>query len=82
MKLISYDALIAEIGKDIEAAPCKRMAQIMTCIVNAPAVEAVPRGMYDQAKNDLDTLKRNIRLEKGGYAREHREAVRKVRSSL
>ena len=78
MKLISYDALVLEIGKDVEADPCKRMAQIMTCIVNAPAVEDVPQGMYDQAKNDLDTLKRNIRLEKGGYAREHRKAVREV----
>ena len=78
MKLISYDALVAEIGKDVEADPCKRMAQIMVCILNAPQVDAVPRGIYDQVKNELDALRRNIRLEKGGVAREHRKAVREV----
>ncbi len=82
MKLIDYDKLIDELNKDIEPDLCNRMAQIVVCILNAPAVEAVPRAIYDQVKNELDALKRNIRLEKGGFAREHREAVREVRSGV
>jgi len=78
MKLIDYGKLMKEINKDIEADACKRTAQIMVCILNAPAVDAVPRGIYDQVKDELDTLKRNVRLEKGGWAREHRKAVREV----